>query len=167
MPARLKMQHDRGKLVESIIVAPPLLRLNMPPKSAPAADAPTNDTNVLLSHLIELQREQVALMRRQVLRNDDHDRVKQLHERHGPDFAPLPTACQQVLPQLERRYLELLNDLTERLEDADDLDSEFALAEFLDRFGPRLMQLGHIINQVGTFANLAAKPAGVQASGES
>ena len=144
--------------MESIIVAPPLLRLNMLTPDTPPPEAAPNETNVLLRHLIELQREQVGLMRKQYFRNDDHDRLKQLHERHGPDFAPLPTACQQVRPQIERRYLGLLSDLAERLDDADDLDSEFALTEFLDRFGPKMMQLGHILNQVGMFAGLAPKP---------
>ena len=146
-----------GVVVESIIVASPLLRLNTASSTGTPPEPVLNETNVLLRHLIELQTEQVGLMRKQYFRNDDHDRIKQLHERHGPDFAPLPTACQQVLPKLEQRYLSLLSDLAERLEDTDDLDSEFALAEFLDRFGPKMMQLGHILNQVGAFANLAPK----------
>ena len=144
--------------MESIIVAPPLLRLNMVAPTNPPPDPVPNETNVLLRHLIDLQAAQLGLMKKQFSRNDDHDRLRQLHERHGPDFAPLPTACKQVLPKLEQRYLALLSDLAERLEDTDDLDSEFTLAEFLDRFGPKMMQLGHIINQVGMFANLAPKP---------
>jgi hypothetical protein len=126
------------------------------PTNTPA-DTSTSETNVLLRQLIDLQMQQLGLMHRHYSRNDDHDRLKQLHERHGPDFAPLPAACQQVLPKLEQRYLSLLSDLAERLEDADDLDSEFTLAEFLDRFGPKMMQLGHILNQVGAFASLAPK----------
>jgi len=143
--------------MDSIIVAPPLLRL--PTGAVPSGDAPSAqaETNLLLRQLLEAQREQITLLRTQLARHDDAERHRRLTERHGKQFELLPFACHAALPKLERRYLELLTDLTERLDsDEADLDSDYGLSDFLDRYGPRLMQLGNIVNQVG---HLAQPPA--------
>jgi hypothetical protein len=68
-----------------------------------------------------------------------------------------------VLPQLERAYIALIAELTERLTDEGDdaIGNEFALSEFLDRFGMRLNQLGSILTLVGPLADIA------ETSGES
>jgi hypothetical protein len=62
-----------------------------------------------------------------------------------------------MLPRVERAYAQLVSDLIQRLED-DELDSDFALQEFIDRFGMRLAQMGTILNVVGPLAE-AAPPA--------
>jgi len=60
---------------------------------------------------------------------------------------------------LERTYGRLIAEMADRLNDDDDgLDNDFALQEFLDRYGMRLAQLGTILNLVAPLAE--AGPSG-------
>ena len=47
--------------------------------------------------------------------------------------------------------------MTRRLtdEDAEGIDDEFSLGEFLDRYGMRLAQLGNVLNVLGPLADAA------------
>jgi hypothetical protein len=68
--------------------------------------------------------------------------------------------CRQSVPVIERAFLKLLDELTRRVadDDAEDLENEFTLSEFLDRYGMRLAQLGNVLNILGPIAE-AAKAA--------
>ena len=59
------------------------------------------------------------------------------------------------MPVLERSYGKLMAELTDHLRDngPDPLDNDFALQEFLDRYGMRLTQLGMILNLVAPLAD--------------
>jgi hypothetical protein len=139
--------------MESILVTPPLLRLPDSPPPLPA------DATELLRVMVDLQRQQLELFRAQQANQDDRAKARAFHGRHIDEFASLPASCKRVLPNVERAYLGLLSDLTERLiDDEETLASEFALAEFLDRYGVRLMQLGNILGQVGQLAMIAPPP---------
>jgi hypothetical protein len=65
------------------------------------------------------------------------------------------------MPILERAYLTLIRDLTDQVNAAGaaDLDDEFVLGEFLDRYGIRLGQLANILGQLGPLADAAPAPA--------
>ncbi len=77
------------------------------------------------------------------------------------DFPDLAEGCRKALPHLERCYGQLIRDLTEKLTDEDQsLDNDFALQEFLDRFGMRLAQLGTILNLVAPLAEVAGSSQG-------
>ena len=66
-----------------------------------------------------------------------------------------------AMPALERCYGQLIADLTERVGDGDDsLDNDFAVQEFLDRFGMRLAQLGTILNLVAPLAEVGPSSEG-------
>ena len=134
----------------SIIVSSPMLRL---PDSPPAlGNAEAAD---LLRQMIELQREQLGLMRARHAASDDKARWQNFYNRWAGEFPELPGRCKGVLPSLERALLELVRDVSERLGDDEvDLGSEFALAEFLDKYGIRLAQLGNILGQVGHLSNV-------------
>ena len=68
------------------------------------------------------------------------------------DFPDIGLTCKQVLPVVERAYLSLIKEMTDRLrEEETGLEDEFALNEFLDRYGMRLNQLGR---------SWASRPAG-------
>ncbi len=136
----------------SIIVSSPMLRLPDPPHAG-AASAETTD---LLRQLVELQREQIGLMRAQQGAGDEKTRWQNFYNRWAKEFPELPGRCKGVLPGVERAYLELMREVADRLtgEDAVELESEFALAEFLDKYGVRLAQLGNILGQVGHLANV-------------
>jgi len=80
------------------------------------------------------------------------------------DFPHLADACRRALPVLERSFGDLVVDLTDFLRDSDNaaLGNEFALGEFLDRYGMRVGQLGGIVSLVGLMAE-AAGPRGESA----
>jgi HPt (histidine-containing phosphotransfer) domain-containing protein len=124
-----------------------------------AAAAPTSEVQDLLRQILEVQREQLAQLRAFLGAHDGGARWRAFLERWRQDFADLPEACRQALPILERSYGKLIAELTEQLcqNGADALENDFALQEFLDRYGMRLTQLGTILNLVAPFAEAGSQ----------
>jgi hypothetical protein len=118
---------------------------------------PPPETADALRQLLDVQREQLAVLKAQAAAQDSAGRWRAFLARWQTDFPDIGAACKQVLPTVERAYLTLMQDLTDRLrdEDADPLDSEFALGEFLDKYGMRLAQLGTVLGQLGPLADAA------------
>ena len=74
------------------------------------------------------------------------------------DFPGLGEACKKAMPSLERSFGKLITELTTCVNDDDEaIDNEFALQEFLDRYGMRLAQLGNILNMVAPLAEASCK----------
>lgn len=123
------------------------------PTPPPAAAAPA-DTADLLRQLLEVQREQLAQLRAAAAAQDAGARWRAFVARWRQDFPDLADACRQSVPILERSYSKLIAELTEHLcqNGGDALENEFALQEFLDRFGMRLAQLGTLLNLVAPLA---------------
>jgi hypothetical protein len=120
---------------------------------------PAATTFELLKQLLDVQREQLQLSRAMAAMHDTQARWRQVLSRWTNDFPGLPEACKHVLPTLERAYIEMISDLTNHLRDGDEsIDNEFALAEFLDRYGIRLGQIGTLLSVVGPLAEVAAAP---------
>jgi hypothetical protein len=118
---------------------------------------PAATTLELLKQLLDVQREQLQMARAMAAAHDAQARWRQVLSRWTDDFPGLPEACKHVLPSLERAYIEMIAELTSRLRDEDQaIDNEFALAEFLDRYGLRLGQLGTLLSVVGPLAEVAA-----------
>lgn len=136
-----------------LYVAPPTL---LPP---PEPAQPTREIVELLRQMIGLQQEQLGLMKAQLASQDSTTRWRSFLARWEDEFPNIGPACKQVLPALERAYLSLIRDLTERVtaNDAGELDDEFVLGEFLDRYGIRLGQLANIVSQLAPLAE--ATPA--------
>ena len=110
----------------------------------------------LLRQSVDLQREQVALLKAQQAAQDNNSRWRAFLSRWAGEFPETGSACKQAMPVLERAYLELIRELTNRLKDiGDSLDDEFMMGEFLDRFGMRVGQLGGMINQLSPIADAA------------
>jgi hypothetical protein len=131
--------------------------------TTPAAEPPpvqTPETVDLLRQLLEVQREQLAQLRASAAAHDMTSRWRAFLGRWQNDFPDLGEACRKSLPTLERSYGKLIADLTEQLtQDGNDaLDTDFALQEFLDRYGMRLAQLGTIINLVAPLAEACPPP---------
>ena len=136
-------------------------QFEMAQQAQPAAAAPGDPaaTSVeLLRALLEVQHEQLQLTKAAAAAHDAGARWRAVLARWPDDFAGLPGACKHVLPLLERAYVDLVAELTDHLKQSDrgTLDNEFALAEFLDRYGMRLNQLGGLLNVVGPLAEVAA-----------
>jgi hypothetical protein len=118
---------------------------------------PAPDMTEILRQILETQREQLQFMRTSAASHDASGRWRAFLDRWKDDFGGLPTACKRALPHLERAYMSLIADLAAHLDDQGDdcLGNEFALSEFLDRYGIRLNQLGTILSLVGPLAEIA------------
>ena len=133
---------------------------------APFASAPAQpatkagveaETVNLLRQLLDVQREQLALVR---AAHDAGSRWRAFLNRWRDDFPDLPKSCREAMPILERSYGALIAELAEHLrqDGTDALDNDFALQEFLDRYGMRLAQLGTILNLVAPLAEAGPAP---------
>ncbi|MBM3981418.1 MAG: hypothetical protein FJ304_14250 [Planctomycetes bacterium] len=133
-----------------IYVMPPTLTMQG------QAVGPTGELADLMRQLIGLQQEQVGLLKAQAARDDNNSKWRAFLSRWESEYPGIGGACKQVLPQLEREYLELLREVTDKLgADPDAVADEFALAEFLDRYGTRLAQLGNLVSQLAPLADAA------------
>ena len=126
------------------------------PERPPAPPSNTEVTD-LLKQMLEIQREQLQYARQAAAAHDHAARWRAYLSRWSNEFPGLSEACKVSMPKLERAYGQLIADLNDRLSD-DDIDTDFALQDFLDRFGMRLAQLGTILNLVGPLAE-AGPPA--------
>jgi hypothetical protein len=135
----------------SLIVAAPPVRLPDPP-GPPAAG---HDLADLLRQTLDVQKEQLAVLKAQAASQDGLARWRAFLARWEAEFPGIGGTCRQVLPLVERAYLGLIRELTDKLKDGGDLDDEFVLGEFLDRYGMRLNQLGTVLGQLGTLADAA------------
>jgi hypothetical protein len=127
----------------------------------PPSPPPVPETVDLLRQLLDVQREQLAQLRATAAAHDIGSRWRAFLSRWQQDFPELSDACRQSLPILERTYGKLIAELTDHLcqNGGDALDNDFALQEFLDRYGMRLAQLGTILNLVAPLAE-AGPPQG-------
>ncbi len=142
-----------------LYAAAPTVRLPDPPPRQSGPDGDGGAVADLLRQLIDLQKDHLALLKAQVAAQDGLARWRSFLARWQGEFPAAGAGCKEVLPQVERAYLALVQDVTDRLRDDPGLlDSEFALAEFLDRYGIRLAQLGAVLGQLGPLAD-AAPPA--------
>jgi hypothetical protein len=120
---------------------------------------PASDVHDLLRQILEVEREQLGQLRAFLGAHDGGARWRAFLERWRQQFADLPQACRQALPILEQSYGKMIAELTEQLcqNGSDALDNDFALQEFLDRYGMRLTQLGTILNLVAPFAEAGSQ----------
>jgi hypothetical protein len=126
--------------------------------SPPASElpiTPESEMADLLRQLVDIQREQLTHLQAFNAAHDTSSRWRAFLARWRNDFSDLPEACRQSVPILERTYGKLIAELTEHLcqNGNDALENDFALQDFLDRFGMRLAQLGTILNLVAPLAD--------------
>ena len=122
------------------------------PAEPPMATPVTPDLSDLLRQMLDVQREQLAYQRAAAAAHDMTARWRSFLTRWDDEFPELGDGCKKSLPHLERCYARMIGELNERLDDGDGVDNDFALQEFLDRYGMRLAQLGTILNLVGPLA---------------
>ena len=121
-------------------------------ETASSSPAPANvEMLALLRQILEVQREHLSFLR---ATHDANARWRAFLARWQKDFPELPESCQQALPVLERSYSALISELADylRQDGSETLDTDFALQEFLDKYGMRLAQLGTILNLVAPLA---------------
>ena len=138
-----------------VYVLPPALTVHALPETPPAEVAD------LLRQLIALQQEQVSVLKAQQqaqqtqqANQDGSARWRSFLSRWESEFPGIGAACKQALPMLERAYLSLVRDLTDKLlAEPDALSDDFMLSEFLDRYGMRMGQLGNLLSQLAPLAD--------------
>jgi hypothetical protein len=132
------------------IVAPPTPGLT--PPSAPSTDS----TADLLRQILEVQREQLAILQAPKPQEPDANlaRWKNFFDRWHEEFPDLPAAMIEALPAVERAFLRLMDDMTRFLKEEEtcNLENEFTLSEFLDRYAVKASQIAGILNLLGQMA---------------
>ena len=127
------------------------------PEPPPPTPPPANEMVDLMRQMLEVQREQLTYQRAAAAAHDMTSRWRAFLARWQNEFPDLSENCRRAMPLLERCYGQMISDLTERITEDDALDSEFAVQEFLDRYGMRLAQLGTILNLVAPLAEAGAQ----------
>lgn len=133
------------------IVAPPTPALT--PPTAPPADSSAE----LLRQLLDIQREQLGLMRAVHSENGNMARWKNFFARWQDEFGHLPDALREALPKVEHAYLRLVDEATQFLRDEESsgIGDDFSLSEFLDRYAMKAAQLGSLLNMLGQLVEAA------------
>jgi len=126
------------------------------PSPIPSQGVPIELTQ-LLQQLLEVNREQAGILRNMAGAQDQTNRWRSFLQRWEQPLPDLGSNCRQALPILEGVFARSMQEIADRLvSDGDDLQEEFCLQEFLDRFGNRITQLATLMNMVGPLADAAA-----------
>jgi hypothetical protein len=134
--------------------------------ATPPAPPPAETVPELLRLILEVQREQLGqilevqkeqLQHARATAQDNLSRWRQMISRwqkEQPDFA---AHCMKAYPLMEKAYVQMLAHMVEELseEDASSLDNEFAIQEFLDRYGMKIGQFSHLLGIVGPLSEAA------------
>jgi len=88
---------------------------------------------------------------------DNLARWRQLLSRWAKDQPEFAALCKKAYPLMERAYVYLLVQMVDEIAQQGDeaLDGDFAIQEFLDRFGMKVGQLSHLVSIVGPLADAA------------
>jgi len=108
-----------------------------------------------LNQLVELQREQLNQAR--AASQDSLARWRNLLSRWQKDLPDFAANCKQAYPLLEKAYVLMLSGMVDEVAQQGDeaLDNDFAVQDFLDRYGMRLGQLSHLLSVIGPLAEAA------------
>src|SRR5262245_39966801 len=111
------------------------------------------------TQMLEIQNQQLAHAR--AIAADATARWRNILGRWEKELPQLPQNCQETYPILERIYVHMLAGMTDEVTCAGEegYDSDFALQEFLDRYGMRMGQLGHLVHILGPIAEAAHQNA--------
>jgi hypothetical protein len=147
------------------------------PTTPPAPPQPGEINAELLRQLLELQRDQFAqilqvqrehLALAKNMAQDNNTRWRTLLSRWNKDLPELTNQCKQAYPALERAYVHMIASMVEEVTDKadDELDNEFTIQDFLDRYGMRIGQLGHMVHVIGSLAEAANQNDAATAANE-
>jgi hypothetical protein len=120
---------------------------------------PPSETVELLRQMLDVQRQQLQYLQASLAAHDMASRWRAFLTRWHEQFPHLGDDCKIAVPILERTYGKLISELADHLRDNGDdaLENEFALQEFLDRYGMRIAQLGTILNLVAPLAEAGSQ----------
>ena len=144
--------------------------------SSPAqGTSPSNDPIALLQILINLQSQTLELQRQsfeqerqileltrentQVAREQRARQIADL-ERWQTSHAGVIDNCRDALTKLEQVHAGIMRDMSEYVEDNHDnlVDGDFALSDFVDKFGPKLAHVNTMLAVLRPLALNLRKP---------
>lgn len=120
---------------------------------------PANGSEItdLLRQMLEIQREQVAMLKTLVAAQDLSGRWKSFLNRWRQSLPDLGENCRLAAPVLENAFANSIHEISAKLANQEeDLEEEFSLQEFLDRYGNRITQLGTLLNMFGPLAEASS-----------
>lgn len=124
------------------------------PAQMPAADA--SETNRLLRDVIAMQQRSCELLAELVNQVSFQQRQRNAELKAWKEANPkLAVACRQAAESLSKVHVEFLSSIAnEACDNAESFgESDYALGDFLDRFGPRLAHFNGVLQ---LFAQLGA-----------
>ena len=116
--------------------------------SNPALNADPNETNRLLRDMIALQIKSCELLAELVNQVSLQQRQRVAELKAWKEANPeLAASCRQAAESLSKVHTEFLASIArDAAENAEDFaDSEYALGEFIDRYGPRLAHFNGVL----------------------
>lgn len=117
---------------------------------------------VLLRQLVEGQAKEIKLLEEISHHVSHHHRQRQADIGHWKQQNPdLARSCRIAAEALTKVQNEFIHRLTEDAFDNQEnmLDSDYALSEFVDRFGPRMAHLGGMLHMVSQLSAQKEAPA--------
>ncbi len=130
-------------------------------RASQKADSSSEAVVGLLHQLVASQQKQNQLLEQLVQVNVQAQKQRANELQQWKEANPrLANACQQAAEKLSAVQAEFLETLTDEVDAHDDnmYDSEYALNEFLDRFGPRLAHLNGVLQVLAQLGNGQAPP---------
>ena len=149
-----------GQLSSQVDISPAVVAVG------PGGAIDLNDSVVRLLHdILQVQRQQIELSREMVnFARETRQRQQAELEAWQRDNQGVVERCREVLGTIGRIHSGMIGDMADYIRENDEnlLESEFAISEFVDRFGPRLH---HLSAMVGVLKQLSAPGSGEQAQG--
>jgi hypothetical protein len=137
-------------------------------KIPPAVPQPTTPETVpdLLRQILDTQRDQLTkilevqqehLNHVRTAAQDNVSRWRNLLARWQAEHPEFAEHCKKAYPLMEKSYVQLLVSMVEEVANLGDeaLDNEFAVQEFLDRYGMKIGQLSHLLSIIGPLSEAA------------
>lgn len=119
-----------------------------PAAGRPAPTGDLTETNVLLRELVTQSQKQADLLLELLAQVSLQHRQRAAELKAWKEANPqLARSCKRAAESLARVHTEFLDNIArEAAENADDFsDSEYALGEFIDRYGPRLAHFNGVL----------------------
>lgn len=140
-----------------------------PTVPAPAVSADAAETARLLRDMVALQRRSCELLAELVNQVSQQQRQRNAELKAWKEANPrLSESCRQAAEALTKVHADFLSNIaTEAADNAENFsDSDYALGDFLDRFGPRLAHFNGVLQLLAQLgAPLPQPPAEKPADG--
>lgn len=129
------------------------------PAQLPAADA--SETNRLLRDMVAMQQRSCELLSELVNQVSLQQRQRAAELKAWKEANPrLAVACRQAAESLSKVHVEFLSSIAnEACDNAESFgESDYALGDFLDRYGPRLAHFNGVLQLLAQLGTPAPQP---------